>query len=480
MVRVHPTKEDFRLEYGIPKDAIVFGSYSGADEYTIDYVKQAVIDIASNSAFKHIYFIYLNIDAFGPECQRIKFFPGTADMEYKKRFINTCDAMLYGRSGGETFGLAVGEFSISGKPVIARLGEHSCAHEDILGDAMIKCSKYEEVYDVLTNWGKYKKDVSNNGYCNYTEEKVMENFQKHIQTLCFPKQTYFTNLLDTINKNMTLPSLLQTIINPFSLYFLCDHFIGDELKFIPVNMETKDLLKSNNLANIKDYDIVHVQVNYFEHFCVSILDKLDKKIVLTTGQWHSPQLTTSYLTEKVLNHPNIILWVSQNPIYENSQKYMGFPYGIYHGNLLDYAKGLLHANVKKVNEIAYLPLSHNTNICRQKLPVLEKIPMSEFYKEIAKAKFVLSPIGDRDDCYRHYESIGLGAVPISNVGRFYKSIFTKSMYYCTIDEMLTILNTQQLNYEYAEPNKDLVCLQYYIDEVKNKIEEIKKLCVSSS
>jgi glycosyltransferase involved in cell wall biosynthesis len=183
MVRVHHTKENFRSEYNIPKDAIVFGSYSGADEYTIDYVKQAVINIASNSEFKYIYFIYLNIDPFGPECQRIKFFPGTADMEYKKRFINTCDAMLYGRAGGETFGLAVGEFSISGKPVIAKPGEKGCAHEDILGDAMIKCSKYEEVYDVLTNWDKYKKDVSNNGYYNYTEEKVMENFQRHLNTL---------------------------------------------------------------------------------------------------------------------------------------------------------------------------------------------------------------------------------------------------------------------------------------------------------
>jgi glycosyltransferase involved in cell wall biosynthesis len=181
MVRVHPTQENFRKEYSIPEDAIVFGSYSGADEYTIDYVKKAVVDIAALK--QNIYFIFLNIDEFGPKNDRIKFFPGTADMEYKKRFINTCDAMLYGRAGGETFGLAVGEFSISGKPIIARPGEHSCAHEDILGDAMINCSNYEEVYEVLTNWRKYDKDVSNNGYFKYTEEKVMENFQRYLNNL---------------------------------------------------------------------------------------------------------------------------------------------------------------------------------------------------------------------------------------------------------------------------------------------------------
>jgi hypothetical protein len=88
--------------------------------------------------------------------------------------------MLYGRSGGETFGLACGEFSVCGKPVIAKPGEHSCAHEDILGDAMIKCSNYEEAYDIITKWDKYKKDVSNNGYCKYTEEHVMEIFKRYL------------------------------------------------------------------------------------------------------------------------------------------------------------------------------------------------------------------------------------------------------------------------------------------------------------
>ena len=31
---------------------------------------------------------------------------------FKKKFINTCDAMIYGRSLGESFGLSCGEFAI--------------------------------------------------------------------------------------------------------------------------------------------------------------------------------------------------------------------------------------------------------------------------------------------------------------------------------------------------------------------------------
>lgn len=36
----------------------------------------------------------------------------------KTTFINTCDAMLWARHDGETFGLAIGEFSSKNKPVI--------------------------------------------------------------------------------------------------------------------------------------------------------------------------------------------------------------------------------------------------------------------------------------------------------------------------------------------------------------------------
>ena len=183
MVRVADTQRNLRQELGIPEDAIVFGSYSGADEYTDKDVKRAVSTICQDPAYSNVYFIYLNIDRFGPESPRLKFLPGTTDMEYKRAFINTCDAMLYGRLGGETFGLACGEFSICGKPIIGRPNLHSRAHQDILGDKMILFTSYEEVYSIVTQWPRHAKDVSQNGYMKYTPEMVMENFQSYLSQL---------------------------------------------------------------------------------------------------------------------------------------------------------------------------------------------------------------------------------------------------------------------------------------------------------
>jgi hypothetical protein len=184
MIRIDETTEDLRAELKIPKDAWVFGSYSGADEFNIDYVKDVVSQVGTDPAYPSIYFIFLNIDRFGPPSDRIKFLPGTADMKYKRMFINTCDAMIYGRNGGETFGLACGEFACSGKLVIARKNEHGNSHEELLGDAMIPHSSHYELFKIITTWSDYVKHMpSSFGYKYYSPKNVMENFQKHLNML---------------------------------------------------------------------------------------------------------------------------------------------------------------------------------------------------------------------------------------------------------------------------------------------------------
>ena len=59
------------------------------------------------------------------------------DLVEKVEFINTCDAMLWARGAGETFGLSIAEFSSKNKPVIAmQVGD--LAHVHIMGDMGLK------------------------------------------------------------------------------------------------------------------------------------------------------------------------------------------------------------------------------------------------------------------------------------------------------------------------------------------------------
>ena len=287
---------------------------------------------------------------------------------------------------------------------------------------------------------------------------------------------YFSKLIENIQKDNGVNNLFLNIINPFSTYLLCDHYIGYEMQRIS---DKNNLLIKNNISIIKDYDILLVEPSYFDVFIQHFLPRIYKKIILLTGQWEWPQVYKSEKADYVLNHPNILLWISQNPIYQDHPKYMPFPYGICHYNLTKYSEHLLTEN-NKTKMVECLPINNGTNPCRSKLPELKHMESVEFYKKMGEAQFLLSPIGDRDDCYRHYECIGLGTIPISNIGETYKPIFGENMYYCDIDQMVTILDTGIIDCSYSMPNRDLICYEYHRDMVFNRIAELRNKYDQSS
>ena len=85
-----------------------------------------------------IYFVFMNTPPLAEGLERrIIHVARTSDEPAKSRFIRTCDAMLHARSSGETFGLAVGEFSAHNRPVVTSSvhTDHGTArfHLDALG-----------------------------------------------------------------------------------------------------------------------------------------------------------------------------------------------------------------------------------------------------------------------------------------------------------------------------------------------------------
>jgi hypothetical protein len=273
-----------------------------------------------------------------------------------------------------------------------------------------------------------------------------------------------------VNDTLDLSKSEKLLINPNSLIYMCDHYYQEEHSVINKN----NLIINKDFSKIKDYDIIYCQVNFLSEFFYEILDKIDKKIILATGQNKNPKIFKSELTDKILEHKNVLLWVSQNPIYDNSDKYLAFPFGLNIHSVYAYATFLYYCKIEeKPNNLIHLPLNYTTHPCRQKLQIIPRISSTQFWIEIVQAKFILSPIGDRDDCYRNYEAIGLGTIPVSNVNDLYKNIFTTNMVYSNIDEMVNMLHDDNLNLVYKEPNKDLICYEYWKDIVHKKIADIK-------
>ena len=116
MVEVHKTKNNLRKILNINQNQIVFGCHGGESSFDLKFTHDVIKKIVNIK--KNITFLFLNINKFYSH-PRVKFLKGTSDEIYKKKFLNTCDAMIYGRSLGESFGLACAEFAVLNKSIIS-------------------------------------------------------------------------------------------------------------------------------------------------------------------------------------------------------------------------------------------------------------------------------------------------------------------------------------------------------------------------
>jgi hypothetical protein len=286
---------------------------------------------------------------------------------------------------------------------------------------------------------------------------------------------------------------IEHLVSPIAPYFICDHFISTEIhpecKYVDADLQltANDLLKNKNYNDIKDFEIIQIQVDYFNFFYDEILPIISKnniKVVIITSQFHIPQIERNQKTDDLLNNDNIILWISQNPIYSNNEKYMSFPYGINHTNLIDYVNFIKSNNINNDKNIKILnqhACAHShlpSNHIRKMFDIFgensgERLSYTGFLKNVLDAEFLISTAGDRDDCYRHYESIGLNAIPISNIGGGYKDIFGENMVYSNAEEMINMINTKTVNYEYKKPNRDILTISYWVKKIDERLELLK-------
>lgn len=287
-------------------------------------------------------------------------------------------------------------------------------------------------------------------------------------------------------------SYLKYIISPITPYLICQHYFSTEIykgsdKYIEVditqyiNENTNDLYINKNFDKIKEGDIIQVQVDLFHLFVNNILPKISCKIIVITSQWHLPQIHRNETTDNFLDNSKLILWISQNPIYENHNKYMAFPYGIQHQRVDEYMD-FVNKNYHKILNIdtksnfcynspfglhSHLPKNHI-----RRHPIFNNVKNKgvsyyEYLNNILKSKFTISTSGDRDDCYRHYECIGLNTTPISNIN--YKEIFGNNMIYSEINEMVNIINGETTLIFYPN-NKDIILIDYWRDKILFRLE----------
>lgn len=81
-----------------------------------------------------------------------------------------------------------------------------------------------------------------------------------------------------------------------------------------------------------------------------------------------------------------------------------------------YRDELRRDNVTKVELVFSSFLKTSTNVAaRRKVKIGPKLPLDAYLARLHAAHYVLAPNGDRPECYRHWEAIGLGTVPLTQL-----------------------------------------------------------------
>ena len=228
IVNQHINFGDLRKSLNITSEELVIGRHGGEFTFDIDFVKETIGNILEIR--KDITFIFLNTKRFINH-KKVFFLPKTISLKEKSKFIDTCDAMLHARKDGETFGLAVAEFSSANKPVITYAHSKDKEHLNILGKKAILYNSKKNLFDVLYNLKKENiKNKNWDCYSKYRPEVVIKEFER----ICIRKnkENFLSDIQEFIND---LPWEIIVLLRSF---FYNNIYLGI-LKIIPTGLKSK-------------------------------------------------------------------------------------------------------------------------------------------------------------------------------------------------------------------------------------------------
>ncbi len=250
-----------REKYGIPKNACVFGRHGGRQEFNLPFVHKAVEHVLHQR--KDVYFLFLSTDKF-IDHERAIFIPWVESDQDVSNFINSCDAMLHGRRMGETFGSAIGEFSLLGKKVLTWDGGsetalYDTAHLEHLGDAALVYSESSVRNDLLSFDRTYSASGLDRYSARFNERNVIDIFERIFLDAKPPRVKVKPKVFDCFTFWREL-DVLELRLN--TLDSVVDHFVLVESTKTHAGKD-KQLVFNENKLRFKKFlhKILHVIVD---------------------------------------------------------------------------------------------------------------------------------------------------------------------------------------------------------------------------
>ena len=225
------------------------------------------------------------------------------------------------------------------------------------------------------------------------------------------------------------------------------------LKFIRPIDELSPLIDTGNFASIanhiylgagclskkqiKDGDIIFVPCRLFAKFMKHDLPKIDAKIILFCNILYNARTQEIMGFDrscdwyaKMLNDNRIVAWYGRNIFYDHPKAHI-VPLGLGNGKssrdplmkkLLSNLDPDAYFNDKKIKCLVnFNCTSRRRRFLLNKLPKCEHadlftftgvLPFTEYVEHLKNSEYILSPRGVEPDCYRTWEALYAGTLPV--------------------------------------------------------------------
>jgi hypothetical protein len=202
-----PTVNTLRSQLNIPDDATVFGRYGDIDCFDVVAAHEAIQLVLDNNP--NIFFVFMNTRQYFDH-PNVKYVDNSFSASVKAAVVSSCDAMLHATLKGESFGLAIAEFTSLGKTIITWKpdGYHRYSgrqyHHTLLKENALYYSNTDELYQILTNF----TPILPADYCAvFTPEMIMKGWNERFLTNTVEEPT-------VTSKDNPLPVIVEDVVSP--------------------------------------------------------------------------------------------------------------------------------------------------------------------------------------------------------------------------------------------------------------------------
>lgn len=357
------TLTNYREKLDIPKNAFVVGRYGGLKQFNLYQVHGKIIqflteqdDLESKASATStdsqvprapVYFVFVNTLPFFDH-PRIKYVDTIYEKPEKAAFILACDAMIHGRSDGETFGLSLGEFAFYNKPIITTVSDEFNAHIEIMRNRAILYNTHDDT--LLTLFRNLEPTVkcfmklnggNVNGYAKYTPQYVMTEFKRAFLDIFNNEGVVVNDESESeLAPNPTTDAAVLTPETCFSpvpvqpiirVKMLCNWCSSEKLCKEWSNMCERNFIWKNieitwtdNRDEIDYYVIINRPINENEFYVPekTLVYQMEPTVFDTTkpwgtktwGKWANPDPSKFMHVNSHANHLNGVQWLFRYPL----------------------------------------------------------------------------------------------------------------------------------------------------------------------